>query len=54
VIERFFLDQTASVLHEVSPHAGGGALDLFCTRNYRPMEISNVLYRSVEQPTAED
>ena len=53
MIERFFLDRAASVLHELSPHAGGGALDLLCTRNYRPMEISNVLYRSVEQPPAE-
>ena len=53
VIERFFLDRAAPVLHEVSPHAGVAALDLLCARNYRPMEISNVLYRSVEPPTAE-
>jgi GNAT superfamily N-acetyltransferase len=53
VIERFFLDGGAPVLHEVSPLAGVAALDLLCARNYRPIEISNVLYRSVEQPTAE-
>ena len=53
VIERFFLDHGAPVLHEVSPLAGVAALDLLCTRNYRPIEISNVLYRPVEQPTAE-
>jgi hypothetical protein len=53
IIERFFLDRAAPVLHEVSPLAGVPALDLLCKRNYRPIEISNVLYRSVEQPAAE-
>ncbi len=48
VIERFFLDRGAPVLHEVSPLAGVAALDLLCQRNYRPIEISSVLYRSVE------
>ena len=52
VIERFFLDRGGPVLHEVSPFAGVAALDLLCTRNYRPIEISNVLYRPVE-PTTE-
>src|SRR4029077_16838587 len=49
-IERFLLDRRAQVHHEVSPLAGVPALDLLCKRNYRPIEISNVLYRSVEQP----
>jgi hypothetical protein len=53
VIERFFLDRGAPVLHEVSPLAGVAALDMLCARNYRPIEISSVLYRPVEQPTAE-
>jgi GNAT superfamily N-acetyltransferase len=53
VIERFFLDRRAPVQHEVSPFAGAAALELLCSRNYRPVEISNVLYRSVEQPAAE-
>jgi len=53
VIEDFFVDRRALVLHEVSPLAGVAALDLLCSRNYRPIEISNVLYRNVEQPTAE-
>jgi len=53
VIERFFLDRRAPVLHEVSPFAGVAALDMLCARNYRPIEISNVLYRPVEQVTAE-
>jgi GNAT superfamily N-acetyltransferase len=53
VIERFFLDRAAPVFHEVSPFAGVDALNLLCARNYRPIEISNVLYRPVERPAAE-
>jgi GNAT superfamily N-acetyltransferase len=53
VIERFFLDRGAPVFHEVSPFAGVAALDLLCRRNYRPVELSAVLYRSVEQPAVE-
>jgi hypothetical protein len=53
VIERFFLDRGAPVHHEVSPFAGVTALDLLCKRNYRPIELSNVLYRPVEQPATE-
>ena len=53
VIERFFLDRCAPVLHEVSPLAGVAALDLLCARNYRPVEMSSVLYRPVEKPAAE-
>jgi GNAT superfamily N-acetyltransferase len=52
VIERFFLDRKAPVDHEVSPLAGVAALNLISTRNYRPIEISNVLYRRVEPPAA--
>jgi len=52
VLERFFLDRKAPVLHEVSPLAGVAALNLLCARNYRPFEISNVLYRCVERPAA--
>jgi len=54
VIERFFFDRGSPALHEVSPHAGVVAVDMLCTRSYRPIEISNVLYRHVETPTAED
>jgi len=53
VIERFFIERGAPVLHEVSPFAGVGTLELLCSRSYRPIEISNVLYRPVEQVTAE-
>jgi GNAT superfamily N-acetyltransferase len=33
----------------VSPLAGVAALDLLCARAYRPVEISNVLYRRTEK-----
>jgi GNAT superfamily N-acetyltransferase len=52
-VERFFLDRAAPVFHEVSPFAGVAAFDLLCLRNYRPIELSNVLCRSVEKPAAE-
>jgi GNAT superfamily N-acetyltransferase len=48
VIERFYFDRGSAVNHEVSPLVGTAALDLLCARNYRPIEISSVLYRPVE------
>src|SRR5271170_6675162 len=54
VIERFFFDRGSPAIHEVSPLVGLAALDLLCARQYRPMEISNVMYRTVEKPSAED
>ena len=54
VIERFFLDRGAPVLHEVSPFAGVAALGMLSTRSYKPIEISNVLCRTVERPAAEE
>jgi GNAT superfamily N-acetyltransferase len=53
LIERFFLERGAEVQHEVSPLAGVAALDLLCKRQYRPLEISNVMYRRVEKPMHE-
>lgn len=53
-IERFFFDRGASAIHEVSPHAGVIAFDMLCARGYRPVEISNVLYRHVGRPADED
>jgi GNAT superfamily N-acetyltransferase len=50
IIERFFLDRRAPVFHEVSPFAGVTALRILCERNYRPVEISNVLCRPVDRP----
>ncbi len=51
-IERFFLERGAEVHHEVSPLVGSAALSLLCARRYRPIEISNVLYRPTEKPAA--
>jgi GNAT superfamily N-acetyltransferase len=49
-VEAFFLDRGALVVHEVSPLAGIATLDLLCTRGYRPIEQSSVLYQPVERP----
>jgi len=49
-LERFFFDRGAPVFHEVCPLAGVTALNLLCARNYRPAEISNVLYQPIENP----
>jgi GNAT superfamily N-acetyltransferase len=53
VIERFFRARGASPIHEVSPFAGVAALSLLCSRQYRPIEISSVLYREVEKTPEE-
>ncbi|MBZ5605755.1 MAG: GNAT family N-acetyltransferase, partial [Acidobacteriia bacterium] len=42
-----------SVFLEMSPLAGVAALDLLCARQYRPIEISSVLYRPVEKAAAQ-
>src|SRR6185437_2839864 len=47
-MERFFLDRGDEVMHEVCPFAGTATLDLLCERGYRPIEISNVMYRAVD------
>jgi GNAT superfamily N-acetyltransferase len=48
-MEHFFRDRGAEVMHEVCPLAGTQTLDLLCHRGYRPIEISNVMYRAVEK-----
>jgi GNAT superfamily N-acetyltransferase len=52
-LEQFFRDRGAPVFHEVSPLAGVETFDLLCRRGYRPVELSNVLYRAVDEPDAE-
>lgn len=52
VIERFFFHYGASVDLEVSPLVGVAALNLLCSRGYRPLEISNVLYQLIGKPGA--
>ena len=53
-IERFFLERGAPVQHEVSPFAGVAAFDLLCRRKYRPMEIGNVLFQPIVQPSPQE
>jgi hypothetical protein len=50
-IEQFFLERGAETMHEVCPFAGAATLDMLCARGYRPFEISNVMYRDVQQAT---
>lgn len=50
-IEKFFAVRGAEAMHEVCPFAGAATLDLLCARGYHPFEISNVMYRTVEQNT---
>lgn len=52
-IEQFFFARQAAVNHEVCPFAGVAALDLLCARKYRPIELSNVLFREISAPTAQ-
>lgn len=47
-IERFYVERGAEVHLEISPLVGLAALALLCERGYRPLEISSVMYRSVE------
>ena len=49
-MEQFFFDRNTAAMHEVCPLAGVPALELLCERGYRPIEISNVMYRAVEKP----
>jgi GNAT superfamily N-acetyltransferase len=49
VIEKFFRDRGAVAMHEVCPFSGANTLELLCRRGYRPFEISNVMYRAVEE-----
>ena len=51
-IEGFFFDRGAPVQFEVSPFAGIPTINLLCARAYRPIELSNVLYRPIENPSA--
>ncbi len=49
-IEQFFFERGSAAVHEVSPMGGPATLDMLCARGYRPIEVSNVLYRDVEEP----
>lgn len=47
VLERYFLDRGAPVMHEVSPLAGVDTINLLCERGYRAIEINSAMYRPV-------
>lgn len=47
-IEEFFWGRGTAVMHEVCPFAGAATFELLCARGYRPIEISNVLFRLVD------
>ena len=46
-IEAFFKDRGAPVFHEVSPMADMSLLGLLGERGYRPIELTNVMYREL-------
>jgi hypothetical protein len=48
-IERFFTSRGSPVFHEVSPLAGVELLAMLAARGYKPIEVSNVLYQSIDQ-----
>jgi len=48
-MEEFFFSRGTAVMHEVCPLVGTPLLDLLCRRGYKPVEISNVLYRPVAE-----
>ena len=47
-LERFFIDRGATVFHEVSPMADPTLMPLLNERGYHPIELSSVLFRSLE------
>lgn len=49
-IEQFFIERKAPVYFELSPMAGVQAFDMLCSRGYRPIELSTVLYQPVAVP----
>jgi GNAT superfamily N-acetyltransferase len=47
-IERFYAERDAPVYHEVSPLADQSILGLFARRGYHPIELTSVMFRSIE------
>ena len=48
-LERFFLVRGAPVFHEVSPLAGLSTVALLNGRGYHPVELTNVMYRPLDE-----
>ena len=47
-LEAFFRDRQAPIFHEVSPMADQSILLLLGGRGYRPVELTNVMFRTLE------
>ncbi len=48
-LERFFTERGAAVEHEVSPMALGDPLTLLASRGYRPVELTSVMFRPIDE-----
>lgn len=48
-LEAFFIERGAPVFHEVSPMADPSLIVLLNKRGYRPIELTSVMYRSLEK-----
>ena len=54
VLERFFIERRAPVMHEVSPYISVATLARLTERGYRPIELSTVLVRSTSMGARAD
>jgi GNAT superfamily N-acetyltransferase len=50
--EAFFFMLGTPAMHEMCPLVGPAALQLLCSRGYRPIEVSNILYLPLREPAA--
>ena len=48
-LEKFFTERGAPVFHEVSPMADPSILSLLGERGYKPIELTSVMYQSLEE-----
>jgi GNAT superfamily N-acetyltransferase len=53
-IESFFAERGAEVFHEVSPIAGPQMIELLVARDYRPVEMTSVMFRPIGDVTPRD
>lgn len=51
-IEKFFRERGSDVFHEVSPMADQSILSLLSERDYRPIELTSVMYREIRDDDA--
>src|SRR5215213_6824462 len=50
-IERFFKSRGSAAIHEVCPLAGVDVIATLARRGYKPVELSSVLYRTIDADT---